>query len=131
MDDWVTPVQSRTKARTAELLGIGGDRGSLELLGADNTAHREAREAIWEEKLQVATKALSLELDQLPAKKSAREKLMLAAVTKAATSVSNGWLGERLRMGRPSSVSQFVRRFRLAGGTGRRDFKIVLSKVMT
>jgi putative transposase len=114
-----------------ELLGIGGDRGSLELLGADHAAHREARESIWEEKLQVAAKALSLQLDQLPANKSAREKLMLAAVMKAATSVSNGWLAERLRMGRPSSVSQFVRRFRLAGGAGRRDFKIVLSKVMT
>jgi hypothetical protein len=34
----------------------------------------------------------------------------------------NGWLCERLRMGTPASVSQFVRRFSLSGGG--RDQKI-------
>ncbi len=31
---------------------------------------------------------------------------------KLATSVSNGWLVERLQMGLPATVSQYVRRFR-------------------
>ena len=47
-------------------------------------------------------------------RKSAPEKVRLAALLKAGTAVSNGWLAERLRMGQPASVSQFVRRFRLA-----------------
>jgi len=32
---------------------------------------------------------------------------------KARTSVSNAWLANRLAMGEPASVSQFVRRFKL------------------
>lgn len=36
---------------------------------------------------------------------------------------------ERLQMGKPASVSQYVRRFRLAGRANERDFKRALSKV--
>jgi hypothetical protein len=74
---------------------------------------------------------LSLALDRLPTKKSAPEKRVLAAVMTTATSVSNEWLAERLCIGEPASVSQFVRRFRLAGGMERRDFRLVLSKITT
>ena len=37
---------------------------------------------------------------------------LVAAAMKAVSSVSNVWLAERLTMGRPASVSQYVRRFR-------------------
>jgi putative transposase len=114
-----------------ELMEQGAGAERLKLLGTDREAHQEVRGEIWEEKLGVAAKALSIVLHTLPPKKSAREKMLLAAVMKAATSVSNGWLAERLRMGKPASVSQFVRRFRMAGGTAKRDFKLALSKVAT
>jgi hypothetical protein len=52
-----------------------------------------------------------------------------AAVMKEVTGVSNGWLAERLQMGRPASVSQFVRRLRLAGGLNRCDVSGALSQV--
>jgi hypothetical protein len=52
----------------------------------------------------------------------------LAALMKAATSVSNGWLAGRLQMGAPASVSQYVRRFRLRGDADTRAFKHALSK---
>lgn len=50
---------------------------------------------------------------------------------KTVTSVSNGWLATRLSMGRPGSVTQYVRRFRLRGGMTQRAFKQALSKVHT
>ena len=50
-------------------------------------------------------------------------------VMKLGSSVSNGWLAERLQMGQTASVSQYVRRFRLARGTETRSFKAALSTV--
>jgi hypothetical protein len=55
----------------------------------------------------------------------------IAALMKATTSASNGWLAERLQMGEPASVSQYVRRWRLAGGTETAEFKQALSRVNT
>jgi hypothetical protein len=48
---------------------------------------------------------------------------------KATTAASNGWLQERLGMGTPASVSQFVRRFRLEGGAESGRYKRILSKI--
>jgi hypothetical protein len=53
----------------------------------------------------------------------------LAALMKLTSSVSNGWLAERLGMGRPASVSQYVRRFRIRGGLETAKFKRALSRV--
>jgi hypothetical protein len=47
---------------------------------------------------------------------------------KAVSSVSNVWLAERLKMGRPASVSQYVRRFRLGGGATAESFKAAVSR---
>ena len=104
---------------------------SVALLGADRNALREAREEIWEGKLETAAKAVQVSLEKLPDRKSAPEKVVLAALLKQTTSVSNGWLARRLAMGEPASVSQYVRRFRLAGGTATRQFKSGLSRVKT
>ncbi|MSU51425.1 MAG: hypothetical protein EXS37_20445 [Opitutus sp.] len=103
----------------------------LEIVGADREAHREVRAAIWEDKLQLAAAALHLSLANLPAAKSAANKVQLAALLKKTTSVSNLWLARRLHMGQASSVSQFVGRFRRAGGTETGEFKSALSRVAT
>lgn len=112
-----------------ELAARGAQLDRLALAGADRAAQQEFRADSWEEKLGMAAQALGIDLNKLPARFSAPEKVRLAAVMKSATSVSNGWLAERLRMGRPASVSQFVRRFRLAGGLARPKVQRVLSRV--
>ncbi len=112
-----------------ELTASAFTGGRVELLGADREAHREVRREWWEEKLVAAAKALGVALDRLPAQKSAPAKVQLAAVMKLGSSVSNGWLAERLQMGQTASVSQYVRRFRLARGTETRSFKAALSTV--
>ena len=55
--------------------------------------------------------------------------MQLAAILKRMSDVSNGWLARRLAMGEPASVSQFVRRFRLAGGEENAAFQRALSRV--
>ena len=105
----------------------GDTRARFELLGADRSALLEARAELWEENLRAGAKALAVRLDRLPERCSAPEKVALASLLKQTTSVSNGWLTERLKMGRAASVSQFVRRFRLSGGTQTRVFKQALS----
>ena len=62
----------------------------------DRNALREAREEIWERKLETAAKAVQVSLEKLPGRKSAPEKVVLAALLKQTTSVSNGWLARRL-----------------------------------
>jgi REP element-mobilizing transposase RayT len=112
-----------------ELSGRGADLERFALLGVDGDAQRELRAEVWEEKLQAAAKALGIALGRLPVRKSATEKVRLAALMKRTTSVSNGWLAERLQMGPAASVSQYVRRFRLSGAPETRDFKRALSQV--
>jgi putative transposase len=112
-----------------ELLAGGAAASRFELLGVDSIAHRELKAELWEEQLQRAGGLFGIDLQALPPKKSAAEKVRLAALLKATSSVSNGWLAKRLQMGEPASVSQCVRRFRLAGGTQKREFRAVLSKV--
>jgi len=86
-----------------ELRALGADAERLELLGSDREAHDEARGGIWEEKLRAAAAALRVSLEALPTKKSAAEKVQLAALMKTTTSVSNGWLAKRLEMGKPGA----------------------------
>lgn len=45
---------------------------------------------------------------ELIERKSPPDKALLAAVLKATTSASNGWLGRRLAMGAPTSASQYA-----------------------
>ena len=108
-----------------------GDAERFKLIGSEAGSHREIRAEIWETKLQVAAQALRVKLDQLPPQFSAPEKVQLAAVMKTATSVANRWLAERLQMGQPGSVSQYVRRFQMRGGTAEKRFNLALSKVAT
>jgi hypothetical protein len=52
---------------------------------------------------------LRIDLNELPPKKSAADKVRLAAMMTQMTSVSNAWLARRLQMGVPGSVTQYVR----------------------
>jgi putative transposase len=97
------------------------------LLGADREAAQAARKEIWEERLRALATAFGIALDRLPAKKSAVEKLMLAAALKSTTSVSMAWLAGRLQMGATDSVGSLLHRFHASGGTERPDFKRILS----
>ncbi len=86
------------------------------------------RTLLWEESLQAYARELKINLAKLGPKKSAPEKVRLAAAMKSGTSVSNGWLAQRLAMGEPASVSQFVRRW-LIVPKQKRETEAVLSKV--
>lgn len=97
--------------------------------GLEREEWQKERETAWEEKLQAAAAALSVDLTALPPRKSALEKVSLAAILKRMSDVSNGWLARRLAMGQSASVSQFVRRFRLAGGEENVAFQRALSRV--
>jgi putative transposase len=126
---WAIGSAEFTARLKEALIERGATRERFELLGADSAAHREMKAQLWEESLQFAAKALGVKLDTLSKVKSAPEKVRLAAVMKSTSSVSNGWLAERLEMGEPASVNQYVRRFRLSGGLRTKGFKAVLSKV--
>ena len=90
----------------------------FELLGGGPGARRQLCEETWEEALRTLAKRQRTNLAALPAQKSAPEKVRLATAMKKTTSVSNGWLAERLAMGEPASVSQYVRRWKLAEAAG-------------
>jgi putative transposase len=91
-----------------------GGTGRLDLLGGDRETHLQARAACWEEKLQALAREFVVDLARLPAKKSAEEKVRLAAALKATTSVTNRWLAIRLHMGAASSIPPLLIRFRSA-----------------
>jgi hypothetical protein len=128
---WVIGTPEFRAELKEQLKQATDSRERFEMLGGDRDAHRELRAELWEERLRQLALALDVALDKLPAQKSAPPKVRLAAAMIASTSVSNGWLAKRLDMGPPASVSQYVRRFRLAGGSDRRDFKQALSRFNT
>ncbi|MFI5335844.1 MAG: transposase [Opitutales bacterium] len=107
----------------------GADLERHALAGADPGAWRHEREEEWERRLRLGAKSLGIDLARLPARKSAPEKVKLAALLKTTTAVSNGWLASRLGMGPAASVSQYLRRFRLADGAKDARFAKTLSIV--
>ncbi|MDA0346971.1 MAG: hypothetical protein O3C20_06160, partial [Verrucomicrobia bacterium] len=72
-------------------------------------------------------KEAGIEIPKLPDKKSAPDKVILASLMKARSSVSNGWLADRLGMGRPASVSQYVGRLELIKGEAWKKKERILS----
>jgi putative transposase len=126
---WMVGSADFKQALQKDLAEQGAGLEQAQLLGASPVP--EWREEHWEGKLQQGAKVLKIDLGRLPAKKSAPEKVKLAALLKTGTAVSNGWLAERLAMGRPASVSQFVRRFRQAKGAAETEFQAALSRVKT
>jgi putative transposase len=96
--------------------------------GLEPEAVKDERARSWEEALVACAHAASIDLAKLTPKKSDDGKVLLAMAMKSATSVSNGWLAERLAMGQPASVSQFVRRG-MADTKKKRRLDKLLSKV--
>lgn len=126
---WCVGTTEFRKSLRQELREQGADLAAQRLAGVDQVAWRGERATEWEDKIQQAAKVLAIKLAKLPTKKSAPEKVRLAALLRMTTAVSNVWLAERLQMGPAASVSQYVRRFRLAGEDRQPAFAKALSIV--
>jgi REP element-mobilizing transposase RayT len=98
--------------------------------GLEPAQLRAERAIFWEETLRALAAGARIQLEHLPAQRSHPAKCLLAATMKLRTSVSNGWLAVRLKMGPPASVSQFARRH-LQTPAGAAAAALVLSKVKT
>ena len=105
-------------------------RASARFVGLGPQEVRAEREQVWEEKLQAYARAAKINLAGMAPQKSHPDKTLLAAAMKQGSSVSNGWLAERLGMGEPASASQFVRR-RMLDKDGRTEVERLLSRVKT
>jgi putative transposase len=100
------------------------------LLGGDRDAVRAARAELWEDQLRALARAFGIALDRLPPKKSAAEKLLLAAAMKQTTSVARSWLAQRLQMGAASSLGPLLHTYRTSGGLERPEIKAALSRFL-
>lgn len=126
---WCVGTAEYRQALQKELRQRGADLARHGLAGADPADWRKEREQEWERRLAIGAKGWGIDLKHLPTRKSAPEKVRLAALLKLSTAVSNGWLASRLGMGPPASVSQYLRRFRLAEGAKEPSFVKALSIV--
>ena len=108
------------------LRGAGLDRYA----GLEPEAVQAERRVVWEQRLADLARATGLDLSRLPAPKSHPQKVLVAAALKRCTSVSNPWLANRLAMGRPSSVSQYIVRL-IRTPHGEKRLQQLLSKVET
>ena len=119
------------RAALREKLGGAADpKERFSLLGNDRAAVLAARTEVWEQQLRALARALSVTLDQLPPKKCAEEKLLLAAALRRTTSVSRAWLAQRLQMGAASSLGPLLHRYRATGALDRPDIKAALSRFL-
>jgi REP element-mobilizing transposase RayT len=99
-------------------------RAKLEHSGAKEASTREARELLWSEALNAAMARLGkTAADVERDKKAAPWKVAVAAHLKSASTVSNVWLAQQLRMGAPDGVSRYV-------GEARRGQRKESEKVM-
>jgi REP element-mobilizing transposase RayT len=98
--------------------------------GLEPEAVQAERTERWEEQLLSLARLAKINLPKLPAQKSHPDKVRLAAALKQSTSVPNGWLAQRLKMGQPASASQFVRRY-LLQEANRTATATLLSRVKT
>ena len=115
LEGWAVGSASFRAELREELRAVDEPRARFELLGADGPAIRQARSEAWEDSLRALARTLAIDLTCLPPKKSAPEKLALAAAMKDTTSVSLGWLAQRLEMGATDSVASLLTRFRTKG----------------
>jgi len=124
----VPDPSNRSSAKIRRRKGADLDLHRFGGLGPDEV--RIEREELWEERIQLLAKEANVELAQLAPRKSAPQKVLLAAALKESTSVSNGSLSQRLGVGETASASQFVRRLLLTL-KGRATVKSLLSRVKT
>ena len=92
---------------------------------------REANRLRWEMLLEKGLASLGKEAAAIDSDlKSARWKVMLAALLKQKTSATNVWITGQLNMGTPDAVSRYVSEFRASGGYDHDDYKDLTTKVM-
>jgi REP element-mobilizing transposase RayT len=128
---WAIGSADFRRALIADLRARGASLEKATRAGENKGERLLLRAELWDERLLVAARALRIDFARLGPRKSDPDKVRLAAVMKAATDVSNAWLAARLGMGTPASVSQFVRRFHLAGGARDIAYNKALSRVKT
>lgn len=92
---------------------------------------REANRLRWEMLLETGLASLgkdeaSIETDL----KSARWKVMLAALLKQKTSATNAWITGQLNMGTSDAVSRYVSEFKASGACGEEEYKNLTTKIM-
>jgi putative transposase len=112
----------------AEAKARGADLARERFEGLEPDELRSERELVWEETLQALARVSAVSLENLAPKLSDPNKVLLAACMRHCRSVPNAWLANRLKMGQPASVSQFVRRLRLRSG-GMAEIQSIISKV--
>lgn len=127
---WCVGGKEFKKEMRQEAAQRGADLDGIRFGGLEPAELRAERTTVWEERLQFFAKVAKIDLENLPAQKSHPDKALLAAALKQSTSVSNGWLSERLAMGPAASASQFARRFLLTPA-GRKAAKELMSNVKT
>ena len=92
---------------------------------------RKANRLRWEMLLEKGLEFVGKDRSSIDADlKSARWKVMLAAVLKRKTSATNAWITQQLNMGTADAVSRYVSEFRTSGGDDERDFTDLTTKVM-
>jgi REP element-mobilizing transposase RayT len=112
---WALGTAEFRQGLVAELKKRGAQLELAAPYGETDEARQQLRAAAWEDRLQDLARAAKVDLKKLGPRKSDPAKVLLAATMRAETAVSNGWLCERLGMGTPASVSQFVRRWLSVG----------------
>jgi putative transposase len=128
---WCVGSEQFREGLKTEARRDGADLDRISLINSEQEAWHVERELEWERVLKRAAELLKIDLRELPLRKSSLDKVRLAAVLRARTGASNGWLALRLGMGRPASASQYVRRFRLQRADSDGDYQRALSGVKT
>ena len=110
---WCLGSKRFLKGMKEEALQRGAflDRERFE--GLDKSEIQDARHVFWEDVLSQAAKLAGINLSKLPAAKTAPEKSLLAATMKQCTSAPNGWIADKLQIGKPATASQCARRWLL------------------
>ncbi|MEM0966996.1 MAG: transposase [Verrucomicrobiota bacterium] len=122
---WCKGSKDFRKSMWDEAKQRGADWDRVRFEGLDPAELNKEREVRWEEQLEEVASIAKIDLENLPLGKMAEPKAILAAAMKRATSVSNGWLAERLEMGSAATVSQAAQRVVLKEESGQEVEKLV------
>jgi len=87
------------------------------------------RSLIWQDALERIVRETKVDLTKLGNRTAEPNKLLIAYLLKMTTDASNLWITERLGMGQPATVSQNVRRFKLAKRDEKRAARTILSRI--
>ena len=90
--------------------------------GAERARH-------WDEALSRLLELTGIEIDRLGQRTTEPEKMQLAYLLKTFTDASNGWVASKLSMGKPATVSQNMRRYRIAKGPEEPEMVAILSRI--